>query len=321
MSRCIWPNPASPSALHIYNYAVPCRGADKQPIYTPIHSYFPKACIPARHSLTWPSKHKRASSQQSSLHFSTSHLPTKLYFRYNTRYYQNLQYKLIPISPIDITMRLTQPLALTGAFAFSAYATPIPEGAQQQCSSTITPEQLIAIAPKTASCNGAAFPDECADAARAAPAISASFKQYQIESKGAQAALIAIMLFESGSFQFNKNHFPGRPGQGTKNMQMPEFNREYATATVGADKVALAEVPNNVNATAEAILGLVNSNDTLSFGSAAWYLNTKCDVSFKANLADGSQKTWDEYLTGCIETTADKERDDPWIAAKRVLMV
>lgn len=76
----------------------------------------------------------------------------------------------------------------------------------------ITPELLIQIAPKTASCEGAAFPGECADASRAAIAISNSFTKYDIKTNGQKAALIAIMLFESADFQYNKNHYP-EPGK------------------------------------------------------------------------------------------------------------
>jgi hypothetical protein len=72
----------------------------------------------------------------------------------------------------------------------------------------ITPELLTQIAPKTASCAGAEFPGECADASRAAIAISNSFTKYDVKTNGQKAALIAIMLFESADFQYNKNHFP-----------------------------------------------------------------------------------------------------------------
>lgn len=65
-------------------------------------------------------------------------------------------------------------------------------------SSTISAADLEKISPDTSSCEGADFPDECATAAQAAPFIDISFSNFGIESFGGQAALVAIMLFESG---------------------------------------------------------------------------------------------------------------------------
>lgn len=207
-------------------------------------------------------------------------------------------------------MIFTRTFALAGALALSATAAPVAQVAPAS-TCTLTAEKLIAIDPNTATCVGAEFPLECADAARAAPAISASFKKYEIESKGAQAALIGIMLFESGSFKYNKNHFPGRPGQGTRNMQMLDFNKEYATSLFGAEKATAASGTDGV-------LGLV-LGDEASFGSAAWFLNTKCPASIKAGLADGSSAGWIAYLTDCVGTEHTADRDVAWTAAKKAL--
>src|SRR5207244_4434286 len=119
----------------------------------------------------------------------------------------------------------------------------------------LTAEMLTAIAPKTASCDGAEFADECADASRAATAINTSFETYGITSKGEQAALVAYMLFEYGDFKYSKNHFPGRPGQGTRMMAMPPFILEYATTAVGAQAVTTASAEGPA-----AVLNLVNSD-------------------------------------------------------------
>jgi hypothetical protein len=124
---------------------------------------------------------------------------------------------------------------LASAFALCAISAPLPEydpkpqyptASQQQHQETapaagaLTAEKLIAIAPATASCSGGDFPDECADATRAAAAINKAFSTYKITAVGEQAALVAYMLFESGNFKYNHNHFPapGRPGQGTRMM-------------------------------------------------------------------------------------------------------
>src|SRR4051794_14644301 len=70
---------------------------------------------------------------------------------------------------------------------------------------TLTAATLQAIAPASASCNGAPAPGECHTAAQGAPAIQASFTKYNINSVGEQAAAIALMIYESDSFKYNKN--------------------------------------------------------------------------------------------------------------------
>lgn len=115
---------------------------------------------------------------------------------------------------------------LASAFALCAFAAPLPaDDCEDAAPATgITAEQLTQIAPATASCNGAPFPAECADATSVAAAINKSFETYKVTSKGEQAALVAYMLFESGNFKYNINHFPGRPGQGTRMMAMVSTN-------------------------------------------------------------------------------------------------
>jgi hypothetical protein len=158
----------------------------------------------------------------------------------------------------------------------------------------ITADMLTKIAPATASCAGADFADECADAATAATAISNSFTKYKITEVGEQAALVSIMLFESGNFKYNKNHFPGVVGQGTRNMQSPAFNEMYAKAIGVTDPMA--------------------DNDS-SFGSAAWFVTSQCSPEVRTGLAAGTQAGYEAYLTQCVGTTSTPERIAGWTAA------
>lgn len=85
-------------------------------------------------------------------------------------------------------------------------------------STTVTPAQILAIAPKSQSCaNATDFVSECATASQAAPALSAAFKKYGLTNKAEQAAVLGIIAFESGEFRYNKNHFPspGVEGKGS----------------------------------------------------------------------------------------------------------
>jgi hypothetical protein len=177
----------------------------------------------------------------------------------------------------------------------------------------LTADIITAIAPNSASCASAAFADECRTAAQAAPHINDSFNKYGITSTAEQAAVLSIMLYESSSFQYNKNHYPepGRPGQGTRNMQSPALNLEYAQSLLAADKVAQAN-----QAGPAAVLELV-SGDDYSFGSAAWFLTTQCTMNVRSELQTGSKAGWSAYLTQCVGTTDTEDRDTIWVAATR----
>ena len=201
-----------------------------------------------------------------------------------------------------------------------ARPTPTPDTTTTSTCHTITPEQLTAIDPTTASCSGTGdFASECADATRAAPALTAAFQKYSIHDPATQAALIAIMLYESGSFKYNHNHFPapGRPGQGTRNMQMAPYNEKYATELFGAQAVANAKATGTQAAEEDRVLALVQG-DAESFGSAAWLLSG-CEQGVKDGLATGSMDGWDKYLTQCVGTTHTADRDVAWAKAKEVL--
>lgn len=226
---------------------------------------------------------------------------------------------------------LCKTVLLAGALALGAFAAPIPDCPDKENSYTapstdskvttgsITAEQLTQIAPETASCSGAPFPEECATADTAATALNKSFDTYGIKTAGEKAALVAYTLFESGNYKYSKNHFPGRPGQGTRMMAMPPFIAKYATAVAGADAVATASAAGG-DAGLVAVLALVNSDDEKSFGSAAWFYSTQCTEDVKAGVVAETVEGWHNFLTACVGTTLDETRDTPWVAAKAVIL-
>jgi hypothetical protein len=207
-------------------------------------------------------------------------------------------------------------ILIASAFALCAFAAPIPDcdNDAPQTGASLTAANLIAIAPATQSCDGAPFADECADATQAAAALNKAFATYKITSKSEKAAIVAYEIFESGNFKYKKNHFPGRPGQGTRMMAMPPFVEKYATAVAGADAVAKAKAAGG-DAGLDAVLALVNSDDEKSFGSAAWFVTTQCSADIRAGLAAGTTEGWHNFLTVCVQTELDPTRDTPWVAA------
>ncbi|KAL5116940.1 hypothetical protein ACEQ8H_005158 [Pleosporales sp. CAS-2024a] len=206
-----------------------------------------------------------------------------------------------------------QNVLLASALTLGAIAAPQPH---KNHAGLLNTAKLVAIAPATASCDGSEFPTECADATKAAAAINQSFSKYNITSVGERAALVAYMLFESGDFKYSHNHFPapGRPGQGTRIMAMPAIIAEYATAVVGAHAVTAAQAQGP-----DAVLALVNSDDNKSFGTAAWFLTTKCTADVRAGLVAETTDGWYNFLTECVQTTLDPARDVPWTTAKQIM--
>ncbi|CAK4028201.1 Hypothetical predicted protein [Lecanosticta acicola] len=186
----------------------------------------------------------------------------------------------------------------------STWALPLPDSG----ANSISEEDLVNIAPITAACDGT-WGGECRPASEAAPAISQSFVDYAVKTFNTQAALVALMLYESANFKYAKNHYPGIPGQGTRNMMSPTNVEKYAEwlVTNQPDSGITAQEISEAKAQGPtAVLDLVNATNELSFGSAAWFLTTQCDSSVRAALDAGTG--WEQYLTSCIGTTATAER-------------
>lgn len=93
-------------------------------------------------------------------------------------------------------------------------ATPAP---RKEPSTTLTPDQVLHVAPKSESCTNPPAKGECATAEQAARNIALSFDTYGVSSRAEQAAVIALMAFESEEFRYSRSHFPepGVEGKGS----------------------------------------------------------------------------------------------------------
>lgn len=194
-------------------------------------------------------------------------------------------------------------------------------------SGCVTPAQLIAIAPQSVSCaNVTSFADECRTAEQAAPFLNAAFQQFNTHTVGEMAALISLIAFETGDFRFNVNHFPGRPGQGTRNLMMFPFVWKYALdipqvapqAQAIAPELSISstndELNNASNSTKTAVLSLV-LDDKFSWASASWFLTTQCNSTIAAALNTATEAGWETYITQCIGTTVTDDRKAVYTAA------
>ena len=209
-----------------------------------------------------------------------------------------------PILTTALALLTVLPSTLAFPYLFTRAGTPF----------AVTEAQLTAIGPKTKSCSGRG--EECTDAKKAAAFISASFKTYEVTSPGVAAGIIATMMMESGEFQYAKNHFPapGKPGQGTRNMQSPKFNLEYLKSIK-----ALAPQAAAVGTDATKAVALLIKYGDYDFGSAAWFLKTQCKPDVMKGLESGKKEGWTAYC-GCIGIPKiEPEREAYWTAAVKAL--
>ena len=183
---------------------------------------------------------------------------------------------------------------------------------------TLTESQVLAVAPKSSSCAGATFHSECRTAAQAYAPIGASFVTYGLNTLGEQAAVLSTMAFESNDFQYQNNHYPspGHPGQGTRNMQSPKYNLEYAQS-IPALKPNMSQIDTS---DVKAVLNLLTYYSNYDFGSGAWFLATQCDQRVRSGLQSGSAAGFSAYIA-CIGTTETSDRDAYYQRAKTALGV
>ncbi|EGX95803.1 hypothetical protein CCM_00457 [Cordyceps militaris CM01] len=162
------------------------------------------------------------------------------------------------------------------------------------------------VAPGSVQCAAAAAPD-CRTADQAAPFLIDSMAKYEVLTYNEIAAVLSLMAFESVDFKFKHNVSPGRPGQGTANMQMDKFNLEYAKSLPGVkDKVADVKSVDGLDKDKlNEILALVTP-DEYNFGSGPWFYATKCGSAHAALVAD-LDKGFEAYMQ-CVGVTVTPER-------------
>lgn len=187
----------------------------------------------------------------------------------------------------------------------------------------LTEKQVLAVAPSSNTCSGAQFPDECATASDAVANINKAFAKHGITTPGEAASLLSIMAFESGDFKFNINHFPGRPGQGTKAMLMVNFIVTYAQTFGSTDNIAPGLSESNIDSQSDDVKNKVRAvvlDNERSFGAAAWFYNTKCSDEVKKGLRKAaSTEAWEAYITQCVGTTVTDDRKAGFIKAAAAL--
>ncbi|KAK6583662.1 hypothetical protein PZA11_003392 [Diplocarpon coronariae] len=144
---------------------------------------------------------------------------------------------------------------------------------------------------------------------------------YHVDAAAEIAAVLSVVAFETGDFKYNTNVDPGRPGQGTRNMQLASSNLRYAASIpdLAAELRAIttaASTDGLSNDTLNAIRALVLP-DEYAWASGAWFLTTQCSPRVRAALQAGGQAGFEAYM-GCLGVTATPDRLAYWTRATAV---
>lgn len=161
------------------------------------------------------------------------------------------------------------------------------------------------IAPNAENC---ADTTECRTAEQAAPFIAQAMYDYGVYTTPEMAAIIALMAFESVDFKYKHNVSPGRPGQGTANMQMANFNLKYAQS-IDSLKSQVSQFTTTDGLSTDDlnhILSLVQP-DEFNFGSGPWFYSTQCDPSVKQALWQNVDTGFQQYMA-CVGVTVTDDR-------------
>ncbi|KAI1107603.1 hypothetical protein F4804DRAFT_104950 [Jackrogersella minutella] len=190
-----------------------------------------------------------------------------------------------------------------------AAPTPSPHMARDGVKSAA--DLVAAISPNSVTCDGSA---ECRTAAQVGPLLADAMVKYGVYSPGQIAGIIALTAYESVDYRYKHNVSPGRPGQGTSNMQNYNFNLMYAQSFPELKDKTTSAGANPSADEMNAILALVEP-DEYNFGSGPWFLTTQCHPDVQEALKAGDDAGFEAYM-GCVGVTLVKERTDYWDRAK-----
>ncbi|KAI0889418.1 uncharacterized protein GGS22DRAFT_184995 [Annulohypoxylon maeteangense] len=195
--------------------------------------------------------------------------------------------------------------------AGQAIAAPAPSAPLQTRDGKTAAQIVAEIAPDSKTC---ASSTECRTADQAGPLLADAMVKYGVYSAGQIAGIIALTAFESVNYKYSHNVSPGRPGQGTSNMQMFNYNLMYAQS-ISALKGKVSGVDANAaDAKKNEVLALVNT-DEYNFGSGPWFFTTQCTKDVQSALAKGDDAGFSAYM-GCVGVSVTDERKAYWTRAK-----
>lgn len=194
----------------------------------------------------------------------------------------------------------------------TAIAAPLANTQKVEARESSAASIIAAIAPTSSSCSGGT--SDCRTADQAAPYLISAMQQYGVTSPAEIAGILSLMAYESGDFKYKTNVSPGRPGQGTANMQMFQYNLEYAQSisALSAEVAALGTITTDDQMNSLRALVI---DDEYNFGSGPWFYTTKC-ASARSALQQGTDAGFAAYMS-CVGVTVDSGRSAYWTRAKQ----
>ncbi|KAI1425365.1 hypothetical protein F5Y12DRAFT_383060 [Xylaria sp. FL1777] len=196
--------------------------------------------------------------------------------------------------------------AISAGLALAGLTSAMPLVAREKTAAAIIGE----IAPTSLSC---AETTECRTNVQAAPFFITAFSNRTLMYPGQMAAVLALTAFETQDYKYKHNISPGRPGQGTSNMQMVEYNIEYANSIPELQPKVAALGTIDTDAKKNQLLALVTA-DEYNFGSGAWYLTKHCP-EVVPQLATGTDAAFNAYMQ-CVGVELTSARSAYWTRAK-----
>lgn len=172
---------------------------------------------------------------------------------------------------------------------------------------------IAAIMPSSTSCASSAgqqYASDCRTNSQAAAPLASAMAAHNLTAAGQIAAVLATAGVESADLRYKHNVAPGRPGQGTAAMLMPDNVLKYAQS-IPELRAGLALAGGD----AAKVLDLV-VDDRYNFAAAPWWLATRCAPDVVEGLASASDAAWEAYM-GCLGVSAsDSTRLAYWGRAK-----
>ncbi|ETS86699.1 hypothetical protein PFICI_00527 [Pestalotiopsis fici W106-1] len=201
-------------------------------------------------------------------------------------------------------------IATSLLLAGSALAAPSAKVVAPRSSSAA--DLILAIAPDSASCDSSN--DECRTNVQAAPLLIDAFDKYDIRTTAEIAGILSLMAYESVNFAYKRNKSPGRPGQGTANMQMFDYNVKYAATLSDLTTQVAALGTITTDDGKNQLLDLV-VDDQYNFGSGPWFYSTQCTDAQRTALQKGDDDGFAQYMA-CVGVTVTDDRNAYWTRAK-----
>ncbi|KAI0010992.1 hypothetical protein F4779DRAFT_262957 [Xylariaceae sp. FL0662B] len=176
------------------------------------------------------------------------------------------------------------------------------------------------IAPTSVSCEGA--DDDCRTNVQSGPLLAKAMCQYglnNVENYGRLAAVLALTAFESVGYKFKRNVSKNEPGQGTSNMQMFNYNLQYAKTFDELKPQVQGVDPNTQDPAVKNMVRDLVKDDKYNFGSGPWFLTSQCPDAFNALIAGpGLDDGFAQYMA-CVDVEIDEDRRAYWTRAKQAV--